>query len=148
MEMEIPNMGVPAELAARMSMAEQHEYLRSKFSRRGLIRGGAIAAGTAASLPLLAGTAGAATGSAQGSAQNSAQGSASPAFHGRPGSGAVDGALVAPYGRHLAFGAEPSSQFRVAWQTPVPVNRPYLRFGRSPLELGHKNAAETRALHT
>ncbi|NUP51381.1 MAG: phosphoesterase, partial [Catenulispora sp.] len=60
--MDIPNMGVPADLAARMSMAEQHEYLRSKFSRRGLIRGGAVAAGTVAALPLLAGTAGAAAG--------------------------------------------------------------------------------------
>jgi len=29
MEMDIPNMGVPADLAAHMSMAEQHEYLRS-----------------------------------------------------------------------------------------------------------------------
>ncbi|GAA2023212.1 metallophosphoesterase [Catenulispora yoronensis] len=143
MEMDLPNMGVPAELAARMSMAEQHEYLRSKFSRRGLIRGGALAAGAVASMPLLAGTANAAQGGSQGGDSQGA-----PAYYGRPGSGAVNGALVAPYGRHLAFGADPSSQFRVAWQTPVPVNRPYLRFGRSPLELGHKISAETRALHT
>ena len=32
--MDIPRMGVPEKLAERMSMAEQHEYLRAKFSRR------------------------------------------------------------------------------------------------------------------
>lgn len=137
--MDIPDMGVPAELAARMSMAEQHEYLRSKFSRRGLFRGGVVAAGAVAAAPMLAGAAHA---SVAGPAV------ANPAFLGRPGSGAVGGSLVAPYGRHLAFGADPSSQFRVVWQTPVAVQRPFLRYGKSPLSLSHKIDADTRALHT
>jgi hypothetical protein len=38
-------MGVPEQLAERMSMAEQHEYLRAKFSRRTMIRGGAVTLG-------------------------------------------------------------------------------------------------------
>jgi len=130
-------MGVPEQLAERMSMAEQHEYLRSKFSRRGLFRGGVVAAGAVATASTVAGTAAAQTGA-----------TANPAFFGRPGSGAVGGSLVAPYGRHLAFGADPSTEFRIAWQTPVAVSKPFVRFGRSPLSLSHKIEAETRALHT
>lgn len=41
-------MGVPEKLAGRMSMAEQHEYLRTKFSRRTMIRGGAVTLGAVA----------------------------------------------------------------------------------------------------
>ncbi|MGW2253146.1 purple acid phosphatase family protein [Kitasatospora sp. NPDC001660] len=132
--MDIPHMGVPAELAARMSMAEQHEYLRARFSRRRMLRagaatvgaiavGGALGAGTAAAAPatpqLLTGT-----------------------------TEAIDGALVAPVGRHLQFGPEPDTQFRISWQVPVPVKKPFLRFGKHPWDLGHKIEAEVRALHT
>ncbi|MER6923303.1 phosphoesterase, partial [Streptomyces spiralis] len=46
--MDIPRMGVPEKLAERMSMAEQHEYLRSRFSRRTMIRGGAVTLGAVA----------------------------------------------------------------------------------------------------
>ncbi|GAA4843590.1 hypothetical protein GCM10023235_19650 [Kitasatospora terrestris] len=74
-------MGVPAGLADRMSTAEQHEYLRSRLSRRGLLRGGAVT--VSAPADTTAGT---------------------------------DGAMVAPIGRHLAFGAEPDSQIRISWQ--------------------------------
>jgi len=41
-------MGVPEQLAERMSMAEQHEYLRARFSRRNLMRGGAVTIGAVA----------------------------------------------------------------------------------------------------
>ncbi|MFF1793905.1 purple acid phosphatase family protein [Kitasatospora sp. NPDC058263] len=60
----------------------------------------------------------------------------------------VDGSLVAPIGRHLAFGPEPDTQFRVSWQVPAPVKKPFLRYGRNPWDLGHKVQAEVRALHT
>lgn len=61
--METPNMGVPAKLAERMSMAEQHEYLRARFSRRRMLRagavsvsalavGGALGSGTATAAPV------------------------------------------------------------------------------------------------
>lgn len=46
--MDIPRMGVPEKLADRMSMAEQHEYLRSRFSRRRMLRTGAITVGALA----------------------------------------------------------------------------------------------------
>lgn len=42
-------MGVPEQLAERMSMAEQHEYLHTKLSRRTMIRGGAVTIGAVTS---------------------------------------------------------------------------------------------------
>ncbi|MEV7176064.1 metallophosphoesterase family protein [Kitasatospora sp. NPDC093679] len=128
--MDIPNMGVPAGLADRMSTAEQHEYLRSRLSRRRMLRSSAVTVG------LLA------VGGALGS------GTASAAPAGGSVTDGVDGALVAPTGRHLAFGPRPDTQFRISWQVPAPVKRPFLRFGRHPWDLSHKVEAEVRALHT
>ncbi|GAB2799943.1 purple acid phosphatase family protein [Streptomyces daliensis] len=143
-------MGVPARLAERMSMAEQHEYLRGKLSRgakrsavsrRGVLRGGGIV------------TAGALGGAGLVTAGDSALGSGapggqqlSPTLVASPVR--VDGSLVAPFGRHLAFGADPKTQMRVSWQVPFAVKRPYLRVGRAPWDLGKKIEAEVRALHT
>ncbi|WP_145908452.1 purple acid phosphatase family protein [Kitasatospora viridis] len=121
-------MGVPEQLAARMSMAEQHDYLRGKLSRRRMMRGSAVALGTLAI----------------GGALGSGTASAAPA----DASSAVDGSRVVPVGRHLQFGAQPESQMRISWQVPVPVKKPYLRFGRTPWDLGHKVEGEIRSLHT
>ncbi|MEV0531988.1 metallophosphoesterase family protein [Kitasatospora sp. NPDC050463] len=133
--MDIPNMGVPAKLADRMSTAEQHEYLRARFSRRRMLRTGAVTVGAlAVGGALGSGTATAAPASPQLLTGGAAEG--------------VDGALVAPIGRHLAFGPEPDTQFRVSWQVPAPVKKPFLRYGRQPWDLSHKVQAEVRALHT
>ncbi|MFI1517503.1 purple acid phosphatase family protein [Kitasatospora cineracea] len=128
--MDIPNMGVPAQLAARMSMAEQHEYLRSKLSRRTLLRSSAVTVGALA------------VGGAMGSGT---------AFADQPVKSATDGvtgSLVAPIGRHLQFGADAGTQMRVSWQVPAAVKKPFLRFGRHPWDLSGKIEAEVRALHT
>ncbi|MEU2690126.1 hypothetical protein ABZ654_40935, partial [Streptomyces hygroscopicus] len=53
--MDTPRFGVPERLAQRMTMAEQHAYLRDRLSRRRVLRGGAAAAGTVAGAGLLAG---------------------------------------------------------------------------------------------
>ncbi|MFF9782789.1 purple acid phosphatase family protein [Streptomyces nigrescens] len=127
-----PRVGIPEQLAARMSMPEQHDYLRTKLSRRGLLRTSAATAGVVAGSGLLAG---------------SAQG-VSPTLLSSPTTAAVDGSLVAPFGRHLAFGADPKSQMRVSWQVPFAVKRPYLRVGIEPWDLGRKIEAEVRDLHT
>ncbi|MFE9421632.1 purple acid phosphatase family protein [Kitasatospora sp. NPDC006697] len=121
-------MGVPVELAARMSMAEQHEYLRGTLSRRRVLRNSAITVGALA----------------VGGALGSGTASAAPS----DAAAAVDGAKVVPVGRHLQFGAHPESQMRVSWQVPVPVKKPFLRYGRTPWDLSHKVEAEIRALHT
>jgi hypothetical protein len=60
----------------------------------------------------------------------------------------VPGHLVVPFGRHLSYGANPRTQVRVGWQVPAIVNKPFLRYGDSPWNLGHKVPAEIRALHS
>jgi hypothetical protein len=129
--MDIPRMGVPEKLAERMSMAEQHEYLRSRFSRRTMIRGGAVTLGAVAGGAFVPGAVARA---------------ATPA--GRPGTETVDGALVAPFGRHLAYGDDPRTEMTVSWQVPVAVKKPFIRIGAHPWDLSRKIDAEVRALHT
>jgi hypothetical protein len=50
-DMDIPRMGLPDHLASRLSMAEQHDLLRRRVSRRGLLGAGA-AATIGAAIPL------------------------------------------------------------------------------------------------
>ncbi|MGW2327300.1 purple acid phosphatase family protein [Streptomyces sp. NPDC001700] len=134
--MHTPRFGIPEPLANRMTMAEQHEYLRDAFPRRRVLRGGAATAGAAAVALGGAGCAGATASKP------------SPAADARPAAPKVDGALVAPFGRHLALGAEPTTQMRVSWQVPFAVRGPYLRIGPRPTELTRKVEAEVRHLHT
>ncbi|AYC38954.1 3',5'-cyclic adenosine monophosphate phosphodiesterase CpdA [Streptomyces griseorubiginosus] len=124
-----PRMGIPARLADTLSMPERHEYLRRSLSRRGLLAATAVAGATGL----------AASGTAR---------AAGPDLVTRSATEHVDGALVAPFGRHLAYGADPRTQMRVSWQVPLPVRDPFLRIGLSPLDLGHKVPAEVRDLFT
>ncbi|MET7851076.1 metallophosphoesterase family protein [Streptomyces avermitilis] len=126
-------MGVPEKLAERMSMAEQHAYLRARFSRRNMIRGGAVTLGAVAGGAFVPG--------ATAHAAVPAQRAAAPAEK-------VDGALVAPFGRHLAYGTDPRTEMTVSWQVPVAVKKPYIRIGAHPWDLSRKIEAEVRALHT
>ncbi|MEU0333186.1 metallophosphoesterase family protein [Streptomyces sp. NPDC006193] len=130
-------MGVPEKLAARMSMAEQHEYLRARFSRRTLIRGGAVTLGTVTGGAFVPGAAARADAPARRTA---------PAV--TPAAASVDGALVAPFGRHLAWGRDPRTEITVSWQVPVAVQKPFLRVGVHPWDLSRKIEAEVRTLHT
>ncbi|MER6976831.1 purple acid phosphatase family protein [Streptomyces carpinensis] len=132
-------MGVPEKLAERMSMAEQHEYLRSRFSRRTMIRGGAVTLGAVAGGAFVTGTTAQAAVPAQRTASTTA--TASPAE-------AVDGALVAPFGRHLTYGNDPRTEITVSWQVPVAVKKPFVRVGAHPWDLSRKIPAEVRTLYT
>ncbi|MES4907846.1 MULTISPECIES: metallophosphoesterase family protein [unclassified Streptomyces] len=138
---DVPRVGIPERLARRMTMAEQHEYLRARLSRRGVLRGGVAGAGTVAGAGLLTGSAGAVE-----TAPSSARPTPAPVT--RPASRKVDGALVAPFGRHLAFGSDPRTQMRISWQVPFAVKAPYVRIGLGPGELSRKIEAEVRHLHT
>ncbi|MFB8132807.1 purple acid phosphatase family protein [Streptomyces mirabilis] len=130
--MDLPDFGIPEQLASRMSMAEQYEYLRTKLTRRrALVSAGAFAGGG-----LLAGCSSPSGTVRRGSAP-------SPSVTGQ-----VHGSVVTPFGRHLAFGADPKTQMRVSWQVPLAVRRPYLRVGTHPGQLSRKVGAEVRALHT
>jgi hypothetical protein len=133
------NQGMTPEQAAQLSMAEQHEWYRKATSRRAMLRGGLVGAGTVLAGSALAGTASAATSSA---ATSSAGASLLQAAD-KPG-----GSTVAPFGRHIAFGANPSTQMSVAWQTPAAVSNPFVRFGKTPHDLGQRIPAEVRELST
>ncbi|MFE0100814.1 purple acid phosphatase family protein [Streptomyces sp. NPDC059009] len=137
--MDTPDVGIPEQLARRMSMPEQHEYLRKKFSRRKVLASSVATAGAVGGAGLLAGS----SGSAYGGGSSPAAPLASP-----PAPVKVDGSLVAPFGRHLAFGADPKTQMRISWQVPFAVKKPYVRVGLKPWELSRKIEAEVRALHT
>ncbi|MCI3933268.1 purple acid phosphatase family protein [Streptomyces sp. AN091965] len=137
--MDTPNVGIPEPLARRLSMAEQHAYLRGKLSRRKVLAGSFATAGAAGGLGLLAGS----SGSAYAGRPAGAQPLAAP-----PAPVRVDGRHVAPFGRHLAFGAEPRTQMRISWQVPFAVGNPYVRVGLKPWELDRKIPAEVRDLRT
>ncbi|MER5909967.1 metallophosphoesterase family protein [Streptomyces sp. NPDC001982] len=123
----VPDVGIPPHLARRMSMAEQYEYLRTRFTRRRtLVTAGAVAGG------LLAGCSG---------SPDAAPGPA-------PATSRVAGSAVAPFGRHLAFGADPKTQMRISWQVPLAVQRPYVRVGLRPDDLSRRIPAEVRNLYT
>jgi hypothetical protein len=124
------------EQASRLSLAEQHDWFRRATSRRSLLRSGIVGAGALVAGPaLLSGTTGAV-----------AARRASPMLLTR--ADVPNGSSVPAFGRHIAFGADPTSQIYVAWQVPVPVGHPFLRVGESPFDLGHQIAAEIRTLTT
>lgn len=136
--MDTPGFGIPPRLARGMSMAEQHEYLRRRYSRRRVVTTGA--GGLAGGL-LLAGCGDGGDGSGAGGSGRTDDSSAavvSPAPTGAP----------AAFGRHLAFGADPRTRMRVGWQLPPRVRRPYVRFGTDRGDLGERVEAEIRPLKT
>jgi hypothetical protein len=126
--MDIPRMGLPDHLTSRLSMAEQHELLtrRSGHRRRSVLVAGAAVAGAAA--------------------VTSVGAPASAAVWTQPSK--VHGKQVVPFGRHLAWGANPRTQIRISWQVPEKVHHPFVRLGDSPATLGPKIDAEIRPLHT
>lgn len=125
-------MGVPEQLADR-SLAEQHEYLRSKFSRRTMMRGGAVTLGAIAGGAFVPGAASAAVPTQTGRTPGHV-----------PAAQKVDGALVAPFARHLAYGTDARTEMTVSWQVPVAVKNPYIRVGVHPWDLSRKIEAEVR----
>jgi len=130
--MDIPRFGIPEKLAGRMSMAEQHDYLRTRLTRRGALRTGVATAAVA--------------GAGIGLASSPAY--AAPTVLTSHSTTRVDGALVAPFGRHLAYGADPRTQMAVSWQVPFAVRRPYIRIGLKPWALSRRIDAEVRHLTT
>jgi Purple acid Phosphatase, N-terminal domain/Calcineurin-like phosphoesterase len=122
--------------ARRLSVAEQHEWFRRATSRRSLLRGGVVGAGALAAGPALLG----------GSASAAPRGRATPAL--LTNADRPNGALVPAFGRHIMFGADPTSQMSIAWQVPAAVGNPFVRIGETPFDLGERIPAEIRALTT
>ena len=132
----------PDELA-RMSIAEQYEWFKNATSRRGLIRGGLVGgAAIAAGGTVLAGAGSASAATASSSSASSSSASLLASAERAAGS------FVAPFARHVAFGADPKTTFAVTWQVPALVSKPFVRIGRSPLDLGEKISADLQVLST
>ena len=53
-----------------------------------------------------------------------------------------------PFARHISYGADPTTEISVVWQVPAVVGNPYIRIGRSPLDLGEKIKAQLSVLST
>ncbi|MFJ5989608.1 purple acid phosphatase family protein [Lentzea sp. NPDC092896] len=110
-------------------LQELYEDARRRYSRRGLFRAGAVGGAVLATSSLV-GTA-------------SAGGFNAPAVLLKE---TANGRTLRPFGRHIAFGADPSRQVVVSWQAPANVQAPYLRVGTTLGEYGEKLPAEVRAL--
>lgn len=137
------NAMMTPEQAASLSTAEQHEWFQKlTSSRRSLLRGGLVGAGVlAAGSSVLSGEARAAGGSSAPTAAPA--GAALLASVARPA-----GAYVVPFGRHISYGADPTTEISVVWQVPAVVSNPYIRIGGSPLDLGEKIKAQLSVLST
>src|SRR5690242_15262609 len=90
-------------------LQELYEDAQRRYSRRSIFRAGAAGGALLAAANL--GTA-------------SASGFEAPAVLLK---GDDAGAALRPFGRHLAFGADPTRQVVVSWQVPAGVRAPYLR---------------------
>jgi hypothetical protein len=132
------NLKMTPEQAARLSMAEQHEWFRSVTSRRSLLRGGLVGAGALAAGPALLASPALAS-----SAPAPAAGASLLASAERPA-----GACVVPFARHVSYGADPATSLSVTWQVPALVSNPYILVGYSPLNLDEKIPATLSVLST
>ena len=130
------------EQAARLSMAEQHDWYRSATSRRSMLRGGLVGAAAVAAGPALLAAPAVAAGTPAPSGSTIA-GASLLARAERPA-----GSSVIPFARHVAYGADPSTSLSVTWQVPAPVDHPFIRIGHSPLDLGEKIPATLSVLTT
>ncbi|MEV6606567.1 metallophosphoesterase family protein [Kutzneria sp. NPDC051319] len=113
----------------RLTLAEQHEQYTARYSRRALFRAGAVGGAALAVGGVLPATASAATNVPMTKATDK-----------------VSGSAVRPFGRHIAFGADPSQQVVVSWQVPAAVTAPFIRIGTSPTDLGAALPVEVRTL--
>ena len=138
------------EQAASLSMAEQHEWFQQLTAgRRSLLRGGLVGAG------VLAAGSGVLSGRADAAVASSASAASTPALPTRPTAAPLlaaaarpAGRTVVPFGRHISYGADPTTQISVVWQVPAAVTNPYVRIGHSPLDFGEKIKAQLSVLST
>jgi len=120
-----------------MSAAGPHDWFRRATSRRSLLRGGAIGAGAALAGPAILG------GSADASAKRAAAVTKTPLL--LTGAAGASGSAIAPFGRAIAYGADPAKSTAIAWLAQAPVNNPFIRIGSSPCDLNlHPSVSGSR----
>jgi hypothetical protein len=128
------------EIARQMSLAEQHEWFRQQRSRRTVLKGGLATAGALLAGPTLLGA------GAGAAARTSSRTAAFPNIV--TSANWPAGPTVVPFGRHISFGADPTSTMNIAWQVASPVNNPFVRIGTNPFDFGEPVQANLKNLST
>jgi hypothetical protein len=128
------------EVAQRLSIAEQHEWFVQQRSRRTVLKGGVATAGALLVAPFVTGEAGAAVRPTRSLASFTPV-TSNPTWPG--------GSSVVPFGRHISFGADPTSTMNIAWQVASPVSNPFVRVGTDPMgSLGQSIPADLKNVST
>jgi hypothetical protein len=129
------------DVAQTLTIAEQHEWFRKQRSRRSILKGGLVGAGSLVAGPALLSHPAAAAGVAT-------AGRAAPSPTLISNNVAGNGSGVVPFGRHISYGPDPTSQMKIAWQVTGPVADPFVRIGTSPFDLGEAIAADLKVVTT
>ena len=133
------------DVAKKLSLAEQHEWFQQQRSRRAVLKGGIVGAGTVIGGTALFGPASSATAAVLGGATRPVP---------KPGPTLVssfwpsNSSGVVPFGRHISYGADPTRQMNIAWQVASPVANPFIRIGPNPFELGEQIPADLKVVST
>ena len=133
------------DVAKKLSLAEQHEWFQQQRSRRAVLKGGIVGAGTMIGGTALFGPASSATAAVLGGATRPVP---------KPGPTLVssfwpsNSSGVVPFGRHISYGADPTRQMNIAWQVASPVANPFIRIGPNPFELGEQIPADLKVVST
>src|ERR1700722_19618413 len=127
----MPFKKMTPDVAKSLSLAEQHEWFQQRHSRRAILKGGLLGAGSLVAGPaLLSRTA----------QVVDAAGLTAPTLLASTTPAKASG--VVPFGRHISFGPDPSTEMRIAWQVAGPVADPFVRIGTSPFDLGERLPAD------
>ncbi len=133
----MPIKKMTPDIAKTLSLAEQHEWFQQRHSRRAILKGGLLGASSLVAGPALL------TRTAQ-----VVEAASRPAPMLLASTTPAKASGVVPFGRHISFGPDPTSEMRIAWQVAGPVADPFVRIGTSPFDLGERIAADLRNVTT
>jgi hypothetical protein len=131
------------EVAKKLSLAEQHEWFQQQRSRRTVLKGGILGAGSVLGGAALLGSPASAA-----LAQSANRHSPSPSPELISTNIPPNASGIVPFGRHISYGADPTRQMNIAWQVASPVANPFVRIGTNPFELGEQIPAELKVVST
>jgi hypothetical protein len=133
------------EVAKKLSIAEQHEWFQQQRSRRAVLKGGIVGAGSVIGGAALFGPTASATAAVLGNSTRPAP-RPSPTLLASIFPSNASG--IVPFGRHISFGSDPSQHINIAWQVASPVANPFVRIGPNPFDLGEQIPAVLKVVST
>ena len=129
------------EVAKNLTIAEQHEWFQQQRSRRAILKGGLATGSVLGGAALLGPSAGA-------SVLRARRPTTTPSPYLISSVTPSNASGVVPFGRHIAYGADPSRHMNMAWQVASPVANPFVRLGDSPFNLGEQIPAALKVVST